>query len=250
LVKRVLALRQQWPRWGKDKLVVLLRDEGVSTSASTVGRILKRLKQHGDLKEAVRYRMASRHKRIPRVHATRKPKGYEVRVPGDLVQVDTMDLRPEPGKSFKHFTARDVICKWDVLGVASRATAGTAAAFLDEVVERTPFGIRAIQVDGGSEFYADFERACRERGIRVFVLPPRSPKLNGCVERAHRTHDEEFYQVQWMTYTVAGIRSAQERWEHVYNHERPHQALHYLTPVQFLEQYHPNLRKENVSPRY
>jgi len=27
------------------------------------------------------------------------------------------------------------------------------------------------------------------------VLPPRSPKLNGAVERANRTHTEEFYQV-------------------------------------------------------
>jgi hypothetical protein len=27
------------------------------------------------------------------------------------------------------------------------------------------------------------------------VLPPRSLKLNGAVERANRTHTEEFYQV-------------------------------------------------------
>ena len=27
------------------------------------------------------------------------------------------------------------------------------------------------------------------------MLPPRSPKLNGAVERANRTHTEEFYQV-------------------------------------------------------
>jgi hypothetical protein len=32
-------------------------------------------------------------------------------------------------------------------------------------------------------------------GIRLFVLPPRSPKLNGCIERANRTHTEEFYEV-------------------------------------------------------
>lgn len=192
LSDRVLALRQQWPRWGKDKLVVLLLREGFSTSASTVGRILGRLKARGALKEALQPRMACRHKRLPRAHAIREPKGYEVRAPGDLVQVDTMDLRPDPGKVFKHFTARDVISKHDVIGVASRATAGTAAAFLDRVVERIPFEVKAIQVDEGSEFYAEFELECQRRGIRLFVLPPRSPKLNGCVERAHRTHDEEF----------------------------------------------------------
>ncbi len=38
-----------------------------------------------------------------------------------------------------------------------------------------PFGVKAIQVDGGSEFGADFERACQERGIKLFVLPSHSP---------------------------------------------------------------------------
>jgi len=58
-----------------------------------------------------------------------------------------------------------------------------------------PFPIRAIQVDGGSEFEAVFEEACQRRNIKLFILPPRSPELNGYVERAHRTHSEEFYEV-------------------------------------------------------
>ncbi len=53
--------------------------------------------------------------------------------------------------------------------------------------------MKAIQVDGGSEFEATFEEECQKRGIRLFVLPARSPKLNGAVEQAHRTHTEEFY---------------------------------------------------------
>ncbi len=34
LVEAVLKLKEEYPRWGKDKLVVLLRDEGISCSAS------------------------------------------------------------------------------------------------------------------------------------------------------------------------------------------------------------------------
>src|SRR3972149_4163591 len=59
----------------------------------------------------------------------------------------------------------------------SRDTAHAAAAFLDTIVGRMPFPVKAIQVDGGSEFMAQFEDACKQRGIRLFVLPPRSPKL-------------------------------------------------------------------------
>jgi hypothetical protein len=55
--------------------------------------------------------------------------------------------------------------------------------------------ILMMMVDGGSEFYLHFEEECQRRKIRLFVLPPKSPKLNGCVERARRTHTEEFYEV-------------------------------------------------------
>jgi len=53
LVEAVLRLREEYPRWGKDKLVVLLHREGFDCSASMVGRILRRLKERGVLKEAV-----------------------------------------------------------------------------------------------------------------------------------------------------------------------------------------------------
>ncbi len=76
-----------------------------------------------------------------------------------------------------------------------------------------PFRIAALQVDGGSEFAAGFERACQQREVPLFVLPPRSPQLNGAVERVHRKLQE---------------------WERTSNCVRPPQALGYLTPQQFL----------------
>jgi transposase InsO family protein len=80
-----------------------------------------------------------------------------------------------------------------VVAAYPSASAKNARDFLEKLLERTPFEVKAIQVDGGSEFMAEFEAACQELGIRLFVLPPRSPKLNGQVERAHRSHVQEFY---------------------------------------------------------
>lgn len=180
-------------------------------------------------------------KRRSRPYAVRKPKDYSVMTPGDLVQLDTLDVRPLPGVVLKHYTARDVVSRWDVLAAHSRATANTATAFLETLLERMPFPIKAVQVDGGSEFEAAFERACQRRGIRLFVLPPRSPKLNGCVERAHRTHAEEFYEVVDSHFTVADITPKLLEWEHIYNLVRPHQALDYRTPAEYLRQCHPEL---------
>lgn len=234
LVMAVKHLREQYPRWGKDKLVVLLREQGYMTSASTVGRVLRYLKRRGVLVEPVR-RVISATRRWRRPYAIRKPKDYKPLEPGDLVEVDTLDIRPLPGVLLKQFTARDVISRWDVIEARSRATARTAMEFIETVQKRMPFQVRAVQVDGGSEFYAEFEEECQKRGIRLFVLPPKSPKLNGSVERAHRTHTEEFYEVYECSWTVPELNQELRQWERIYNCVRPHQALGYKTPLQFLK---------------
>jgi len=243
LALAVQHLREQYPRWGKDKLVVLLRRQGWRLSTSMVGRILTRLKARGVLREPIRSGISARKRPWKRPYAVRKPKGYSLKDPGDLVQVDTLDVRPLPGMVLKHFTARDVVSRWDVLEVHTRATATTSKAFLDTLQARMPFPVRAIQVDGGSEFEAIFETECQRRGIHLFVLPPRSPKLNGCVERAQRTHTEEFYEVDEGKLEIAALNKRLLAWEHTYNTIRPHQALGYFTPYQFLTQWQ-HLRKE------
>jgi transposase InsO family protein len=236
LVEAVVRLREKYPRWGKDKLVILLQAEGYQVSASTVGRILRYAKGRGILKEPIPNYVSARKRLRKRPYATRKPKEYEARQGGDIVQLDTLDLRPLPGVILKHFTAHDVVSKWNVMSVHQQASATTAAQFLDILKDRMPFTVRAIQVDGGSEFESIFENECQQRGIRLFVLPPRSPKLNGGVERAHRTHTEEFYEVTDSSFELAELRQELLEWETTYNTVRPHQALGYLTPLRFLEQ--------------
>ena len=235
LVEAVLKLREEYPRWGKDKLVVLLREEGYQTSASTVGRIIAHLKERGVLKEPVRNHVSAHRRGLRRPYGIRKPKDYLVKEPGDLVEIDTLDIRPLPGVVLKHFTAHDVVSKWDVMNVHRQATAATAAHFLEVLQERMPFSVRAIQVDGGSEFEALFEEECQKRDIKLFILPPCSPKLNGGVERAHRTHTEEFYEITDSSFDIPDLRNELLAWERVYDTVRPHQSLGYLTPAQFLK---------------
>lgn len=200
------------------------------------GRILQHLQRSGRLREAPRSGVAgSRRALRPRPYAVGKPKQYAVSQPGDLVEVDTMDVRPVPGRVFKQFTARDLVSRWDVVQAHGRATAASATDFLDTLAHRMPFPIRALQVDGGSEFAAEFEQACQQRGLHLFVLPPRSPKLNGAVERANRTHTEEFYQVTPYSLKLNRLNRQLRHWERIYNTVRPHQALGYLTPHQFLQ---------------
>ncbi len=147
-----------------------------------------------------------------------------------------MQLRPEPGVERRQFTAVDVISRYAVFGVRAQATAGTATAFLDELAARLPVPIRAIQVDGGSEFMAGFETACQARGIALYVLPPRSPKLNGRVERLNGTARREFWECYPGELDLPTVQQALRQWEIHYNTQRPHQALGYATPDQHLAQ--------------
>jgi transposase InsO family protein len=245
LAERVLSLRKQYPRWGKDKLVVLLRREHLSASTSMVGRILADLKRRGALHEPPRAAVLrqARRKLRNRPWAIRKPKHWRIEQPGDLVEIDTKEIRMRGGVILKHFSARDVISRWDVLEVHRRATSLAAARFLDTLLDRVPFPIKALQVDGGSEFAAEFEEACQQKGLPLFVLPPKSPKLNGHVERSNRTHNEEFYEVQAESDQPLVLNHQLLRWEKTYNCVRPHQSLGYLTPLEFITRWKRNQRK-------
>ena len=97
-----------------------------------------------------------------------------------------------------------------------------------------PFPVKAIQVDGGSEFQGEFEEACKQHGILLFVLPPHSPKLNGYVERAHRTRLEEFSDFYDGELTMGPLNRALREWEAFSNEERPHQSLGMLSPMEHL----------------
>jgi putative transposase len=229
----VRRLRNRYPAWGKDKLAVLLRRGGIILSVSMTGRILAALRRRGalDSRNVHRVTRAIRHRRP---HAVRKPAGYRVLAPGDLLELDTLEVEVAPGRRVKQFTARDLVSRWDVLELMPRATALAAERFLDVLAARLPFRLRALQVDGGSEFMAEFEAGCARRHIRLFVLPPRSPKLNGAVERANRTHAEEHHAFAWGEPDLERRRRGLLRWERTYNTIRPHQALGYLTPAEFL----------------
>jgi transposase InsO family protein len=98
-----------------------------------------------------------------------------------------------------------------VLELRRSASARAALVILAALAERMPVPVRAIRVDNGSEFMAEFEAACAERGIARFTLPPRSPKLDGRVERANRAHTEAFSAVTDAQPTLAGLRLALPR---------------------------------------
>jgi hypothetical protein len=88
----VAAARARHPRWARDKLVRVLARGGISISTARVGRILTRLAQTGELHEPA-CRISVRKRSWRRPNAVRKPADYRIERPGDLVELDTLDVR-------------------------------------------------------------------------------------------------------------------------------------------------------------
>jgi hypothetical protein len=239
LVQAVEELRADNPMWGKRKLAWLLRREGVVVSISTIGRILRSLMDRGVVTPVptLRRKPGGRRFRIigRQRHARRLPKGLKPSRPGEIVQVDTMFVSPAPGQAHKHFTAYDPVAKWTVAGVAGRATANLAASFLDKLLAEMPFKVSGIQVDGGSEFMADFERACQKKSIALYVLPPKRPQLNGAVERCNGSWRYEFYAAYDLPTRLDKLQPFVDAFAHRFNHNRPHDALDGQTPAEYLK---------------
>ncbi len=86
-----------------------------------------------------------------------------------------------------------------------------------------------------------FEKACKQRGIPLYVLPPKSPKLNGTVERMQETWRGEFYEMYDLPDTITGLRPYIQRFQDIYNTYRPHQSLKRRPPARYLQALDPGV---------
>ena len=236
----IYRLRRENPIYGRLKIHALLQREFsgfAKISVATVGRILKRLVELKRILPVWALSSSTRPKRrrIFDKHAQRWKYGMKAVQPGELVQIDHMSVKLGTGKSFKHFQATCPVSKLTVTEVCSGATSAAATKFLSKVKEQMPFQIHSIQVDGGSEFMKDFEAACQMQEIALYVLPPKSPKYNGCVERRNATFKYEFYYRYVGDDNIDSVRVALQLYQARYNTYRPHQALKQDTPMNYYE---------------
>lgn len=164
---------------------------------------------------------------------------YEKQVPGHHVQVDVkfltfMDASGEKVRRFQ-YTAIDDATRIRALKVYEKHSQQNAIAFIDHVVEKFPFRIHTVRTDNGHEFQAKFHWHVEDLGITHRYIKPRTPRLNGKVERSHLTDKEEFYQL--LTYTDdVDLNEKLREWESFYNYHRPHGAHKGRTPYEVLKE--------------
>ena len=98
--------------------------------------------------------------------------------------------------------------------------------------------MQVIQTDNGSEFNTLFHWHVQDQGIQHVYIRPRTPRLNGKVERSHRIDDEEFYRLLEgvVIEDVGGFNHKLQEWENFYNYDRPHSALGGKSPYERLRE--------------
>jgi transposase InsO family protein len=119
------------------------------------------------------------------------------------------------------------------LKIYDRHTQNNAIAFVNYVVSRFPFRIHTIRTDNGHEFQANFHWHLYDLGIQHVYIKPRTPRLNGKVERSHWTDEQEFYQL--LTYKDdVDLDVKLQEWENFYNLYRPHRSHKGKSPYEVL----------------
>lgn len=236
----IKGLRRQYPRLGKEKIVRLLRtycqaENLRPISTSSVGKLIRRKNWF--------FYLGERAKDKPIRADKKRVFGYPVKQAGDLLRVDTV-VRFDLGVKRYILTAIDPVTKFAFAQTYTSHSSRAATDFFTALHQVTPYPIRAIQTDNGSEFLKEFDAELDRRGIVHFFSYPNSPKQNSHIERFNRTLQEEF--VDANTDSLPNLPEFNNKlvdYLLFYNTERPHQALKYLCPMAVVVQH---LQKSNM----
>jgi len=234
--------------WGKKKISEELRiNYGIKIGANTVNKYLHRYKRISPKLsqkniEAFEDKKKRDNENILLKVKFRPPKILKDLKPGALIEKDMKYIdkicENHIGKHKENFwyqhTEEDSFTRIRKLGVSDKQDTATAIALHKEAVRRFPFKIACENTDNGFENNNDFSKQLKKENIFHFYSNKSTPTDNPRVERSHLTDDTEFYSKgNNVSDDLQKQKEITKKWENFYNFKRRHQALGYLTPMEF-----------------
>lgn len=224
-----------------------------SVSESTIGRIIKDLKDKNIIpnclvKITISGKTGKLFERQPKSKEKKlRINGYKPKNPGDLIQIDAISI-------FIYGLKRYIICAIDIKTRFAFAcsyktlSSKTATDFMIKFQKVSPFKIKRIQTDNGSEFHKYFRAYVKEQNIIHYYNYPRHPKsncyvecFNGVIQRQYINHhlndliNPQTFNRGLMEYLI---------W---YNTEKQHKNLNKIPPLlYYLNNYIFNQQKSNM----
>lgn len=228
IVAFIVSIRQEYGNISKYKIKLFLdkytNSIGIaSIGITTIGKIIKR-KQLFFIKKKryahKRYGIISRVKHAPKeTHP-----GY--------IEMDSI-LLMIMGKRWQFISVIDVVTKIATVEAVTNSTASEAKRTLELFKELYQYPIKTIQTDNGSEFLGEFHEYLEQQHIIHQFIYPRSPRINGVVERFNRTIQEEcINRIDEIFYDKDIFKRKLSHYLIWYNTKRPHYALKFKTPIE------------------
>jgi len=219
---RIRDIAHQRPRFGYQRIHVVLRREGWLVNKKRVRRLYRL--------EGLQLRIRIRRRKHMCLHRGVAPQAQRTheRWSMDFVHDQLFDGRP-----FRMLTVVDQFSRQSPLIEARFGFGGRdVVAALDRIIAHTGPPL-SITVDHGTEFTSKaLEEWAYQRGVKLDFTHPGKPMENGHIESFNGRLRDECLNVTQFT-SIEDARSQIERWRIDYNVSRPHSSLGHLTPSEF-----------------
>lgn len=224
LIKRMLELARQRPRFGYRRIAALLRAEGWAASATRVYRLWRREGLKVPQKKRKRRRLGESANGCHRRRAEFKDHVWAWDFVFDktangapLKWLSIIDEHTRESLALK--TSRSITCE-DVIDTLAELFA----------MRGVP---RHIRSDNGPEFVAKAIRSwLAQVSVEALYIEPGSPWENGYAESFNSRFRDEFLALEEFE-SLAAAQQLTTAWKDDYNHHRPHGSLGYQTPAEF-----------------
>ena len=217
-------LVRRHPRYGYRRIWALLRREGYRVNRKRIYRLWRR--------EGLKVPQKTRKKR----HLGHSANGCARRRAERMNHVWAWDFiydTTENGRTLKWLSIVDEYTRECLALVVARSI--QAEAVIEIVSElMAARGVPGhLRSDNGPEFIAKaLQSWLGKTQAQTLYIAPGAPWENGYAESFHSRLRDELLNAEVFT-TVTEAKSMAERWQHEYNHGRPHSSLKYRTPSEF-----------------
>ena len=224
LLKRILELVREHPRYGYRFITAKLRQEGWHVSAKRIYRLWRREGLKVPQKKRKKRRLGTSANSCDRRRAEHQD---------DVWCWDFIFDRTASGSQLKWLTIEDEFTRESLALKVDRSI--TSEDVIDTLAEL--FAMRGvpehIRSDNGPEFIAlAIQRWLAQVGVETLYIEPAAPWENGYAESFHSRFRDEFLATEEFE-NLPAAKKLSAAWREDYNHHRPHSSLGYRTPKEF-----------------
>jgi len=219
---RIRELAHSRPRFGYERIHILLRREGWRVGRNRVHRLYRL--------EGLQVRMRVRRRKHISLHRGPVP------VASARNEYWSMDFVHDELASGRKFRVLTVIDKWSRESVLLETGFSLTGQSVVDALQRLALSRalpKAITVDHGTEFTSkSLDEWAWNHNVKLDFIRPGKPTENAFIESFNGRLRDECLNANEFT-SIEDARQRIEAWREDYNHHRPHSSLGHLTPIEF-----------------